>query len=340
MATLPAECAACRSSLPPKPPPLQITAPNSKSGTVTFDVPSDDDKTPKVATFGAMVQEGMVTPTSRVFKSFVSTASGHFLSVVGQRSSTVLLPEGVERSHTQHTAGPSSWNRFDSPGGRTWDSASTLGTTPQGDPLEEYPDGFWSRVDRPACAILAAVGVLGLTCAIGLKEHQEALARARAPRPEARCVTTAQPPALPTFRPNPQGHLVWYRLDVPVEYAPPGGSGSVAATAHEHSASRFCQRLASGATAAGRLQQLRSELGLWGPGAAIPCWPDPVGGGPPSLRPPASLPEECAPPSLVPGGAAAGVFLLVGGIPLTLWALARCFFKLSKEPVDEAESET
>ena len=182
----------------PRPPPLPVSS-TVRPGTATFDLPSEDGDV-KVVTFDASIEveqgshlDGGMTPTSQVFKAFVSTASGQFLNVVrlgGSQRGGALLPEGVERSHVagrlpssascswrEHT----SWSRFDSP--RTWSSAGTSAlVSPQGDPAADFDeDGCWARVDKPACAILTVVTGLGLVFAIGLKEDLpfavEAIAR-------------------------------------------------------------------------------------------------------------------------------------------------------------------
>ena len=135
--------------------------------------------------------------------------------------------------------------------------------------------------------------------------------------------------SLPTQRPDPNSGTLRYRLDVPVEFR----DGSLG-TAHEHSSDLFCQALS--VTAAARLELLVAELDLR-VGSVVPCFPDDTGRLPPSLRPPPTLPELCAPPALLYDWyLTAGIYLLVAGVPLAVWAFVRCFYRIF-EKVDKEE---
>ena len=72
-------------------------------------------------------------------------------------------------------------------------------------------------------------------------------------------------------------------------------------------------------------------------GRVIRCYPDPTGRLPPSLRPPPTLPDVCASPALLYDWYhAAGSYLLLLGVPLTVWAFVRCFYRIF-ERVDKEE---
>lgn len=176
-------------------------------------------------------------------------------------------------------------------------------------------------------------------------------------------------PSLPTQRPDPNSGTLLYRLDVPVEFR--DGSIGTAHVCHshwartpgeqnrlkspdwracfsyashacgpcfgqEHSADLFCQVLSG--TAAATLELLVAELELI-EGSVIRCYPDTTGRLPPSLRPPPTLPDVCAPPALLYDWyLTAGIYLLVVGVPLVVWAFVRCFYRIF-ERVDKEEQD-
>lgn len=173
-------------------------------------------------------------------------------------------------------------------------------------------------------------------------------------------------PSLPTQRPDPNSGTLLYRLDVPVEFrdgsigtahvchshtgleprtnrtgskARTGGPASHACGpcfGQEHSADLFCQVLSG--TAAATLELLVAELELI-EGSVIRCYPDTTGRLPPSLRPPPTLPDVCAPPALLYDWyLTAGIYLLVVGVPLVVWAFVRCFYRIF-ERVDKEEQD-
>ena len=68
----------------------------------------------------------------------------------------------------------------------------------------------------------------------------------------------------------------------------------------------------------------------------VSCFPDPSGR-PPSLRPPPTLPDACEPPALLfDWFVGAGLYVLVVGVPLAVWAFVRCFYRIF-ERVDKEE---